>query len=391
MKKKMLLASLFNVTAGSYYTEVLRKCISFLNLFKDTYDFYVLDFEMFSDMDIASNYLSLNGNTEIRSFVNDIAKIIPVKGIVQESIYDHFNVVKEHKNFDEIPFLKFAEKEAFDVIYTFNNYVDPAFNRIASQKKLRFKDIQLLSMYRNPKYFDYMAYRYCTYLFLNESFKKINAAKYELIADPLDLRYVDFTYLLPDIPAAAELNGVHFECFPFYQYYYFLHTKPVKREKEHLLITGCTLYDKWRQELFERYLTDIFRSESNNPAYRWYLAGDAFGKSQNSFIEPEEFNKEIEKSRFGVILNTYAKDIISTNKVSNFISRNCVPVICKGADEKSGFFPEKLLAQLEVKDGDELRSFLMKSNYDELNTTIQREFAYYYTIEYYRSVFSKFF
>jgi hypothetical protein len=392
MKKKMLLTSLFNVTnEHAYYTELLRKYTSFLPLFMDKYDFYVLDLEMFNDADILSSYLSPHTKSTFRSFVTDLNNFVPIKGVVNASIYDKFNKIKENKSLDQIPSMEFGSKEQFDVIYSFNNYIDPGFNRIACQKKLRYKDIQLLSKYKNPEYFDFILYRYVTFLMLNETFKLLNAVKLELISDPLDLRYDNFTYLLPDIPVSTEIDNTPFDYFPFYQFYYFIFTQPVKRQKEHLFVVGSTLYDKWRQDLFEKYLSDIFKSEVDNSQYKWYLTGTLNGKPYNSFINPDKFNEEIEKSRYGLVLNTYAKDIISTNKISNYISRQCVPIICEGSDEKSGFFPKKLLGQIEIKSCDDLRFFLSKSNYFELNETIQNEFAYYYDIDYYRNVFSKYF
>lgn len=392
MKKKMLLTSLFNVTnEHAYYTELLRKYISFLPLFIDKYDFYVLDIEMFNNADILNSYLSSHTKCNFRSFVKDVTSIVPIKGVVNASIYDKFNKIKDNKSLDQIPTLELGSNERFDVIYSFNNYIDPGFNRIACQKKLRYKDIQLLSKYKNPEYFDYILFRYVTFLMLNETFKLMNGVKMELISDPLDLRFDNFTYLLPDIPVSTELNNTSFEYFPFYQYHYFINTQPFKRQKEHLLVVGSTLYDKWRQDLFEKYISDIYKTEMDNPQYKWYLTGTLNGKPHNSFINPDKFNEEVEKSRFGLVLNTYAKDIISTNKVSNYISRHCVPIICEGSDEKSRFFPKRLLGQIEIKNSDELRSFLSKSNYNELNEAIQNEFAYYYNVDYYREVFSKYF
>ena len=392
MKKKMLLASIFNMTTGfSYHKEVLNKCTAFLNLFKETYDFYALDFELFHDSEVMNNYNATFVKSEIQSFVKELEKIIPIKQIVKLSIYDAYNKIRDNKNIENIPALNIPIKEKIDVIFTFNNYVDPAFNRIACNKRLRYKDIQFLSVYKDPKFFDYILFRYSAFLLLNEAFNKFDAVKMNLIADPLDLRFEGFTYLLPDIPASAELDNVKYEYFPFYQYYYFIHKKPIIRKKEYLLITGCTLYDKWRQGLFEKYLSNIYLREEGNPDYKWYLTGNLFGKPHNSFIEPDQFSEEIEKSKFGVVLNTYAKDIISTNKSSNYISRNCVPVICEGADDKSNFFPEKLLRQLQITSGDDLLRLLSKSNYKELNEAVQNEFAYYRDLNYYRNVYSKYF
>ena len=388
----MLLASLANFTTGlSLHREIIDKCIAFLNLFKDQYDFYVLDFDIFHDWEIINNYNATFAASDIKNYVEEIGRMLPIKNIIKLSLNDECDKINKKKSFESIPALDIPTEDKFDLIFTFNNYIDPGFNWIASQKRLRYKDIQFLSMYKDLKYFDYMVFRYSIFLLLNESFKKTEAEKMELIADPLDLRFDGFKYLLPDIPASVELNNVNYEYFPFYQYYYFVHKKPEIRRKEYSLITGSTLYDKWRREIFEKYLSGIYLREMKNQNYKWYLTGELFGKPHNSFIEPDEFSKEVEKSRYGIVLNTYAKDIISTNKVSNFISRNCVPIICEGSDEKSRFFPEKLLRRIEIKNSDDLFRILSESNYEELNGVIQEEYSYYYNLDYYKNVYSKYF
>jgi hypothetical protein len=392
MKKNMLLVSLFNFISGfTLHKEVLAKCISFLDLLRDEYDFYLLDFALYQDKDIISDYNTSFAKYSISGYLEEINKTIPIKKVYEISIHDQYERIKKEKSFTGITPEKITLDVKMDVIFTFNNYIDPGFNRFAYNKKMKYREIQILSMYMLPAHFDYLAYRYATYLILNETFRQLDATKLQLIADPLDLRFDGFRYLLPDIQESREIDNIRYEYFPFYQYYYFIHTRPRVREKEYLFIVGSTLYDKSRMEMFEKYLSMLFTKEFNNPDYRWYLTGELFGKPYNSFIEASEFSTEVEKTRFGMVLNTYAKDIISTNKLSNFISRNCVPVICAGADDRSRFFPKKILEKLEIKNGGELESLLEKSNYAELNEMLQAEFSNYYSAEYYKKVFAEYF
>jgi hypothetical protein len=389
MKKNMLLVSLSNFSVNfTLHRDFIAKCVAFLELFKDQYDFYLLDYEIYRNHEVISDYNTSSTVYAITSYRDEISKIIPINKVYTISIYDEYERIKKNKNFDAIHPANIPFDVPFDIVYTFNNHVDPGFNRAAHKKQLTYREIKILSMSKPPEFFDYMLYRYSAYLILNETFRRLHVHKLQLISDPLDLRFDGFRYLLPDIPEARHINGILYEYFPFYQYFYFIHSRPIVREKEYLLIVGSTLYDKWRREMFDKYLLELFKKEIDNPQYRWYLTGELFGKPYNSFIEASEFNREAERTRYGMVLNTYAKDIISTNKVSNFISRNCVPVICEGADVASGFFPKKLLGQLQVSNGSELERLLKHADYDRLNEMIQGEYSYYYEIQYYTKVFS---
>ena len=388
----MLLVSLFNFVSGfTLHKEVLAKCISFLDLLKDEYDFYLLDFELFRDNDIISDYNTSFAKYSVKSYLEEINKTIPIKKAYEIPVYEQYERAIKNESFDGITAEKIVLDVDIDVIFAFNNYIDPGFNRIACKRRLGYKGLRVLSMYMLPEHFDYLAYRYVTYLILNETFKHMSAKKLQLIADPLDLRFEGFRYLLPDIRESREIDNVLYEYFPFYQYFYFIHTRPQVREKEYRFIIGSTLYDKPRMETFDKYLATLFMKEFNNPEYRWYLTGELFGKPYNSFIEASAFSVEVEKSRFGMVLNTYANDIVSTNKVSNFISRNCVPVICEGSDERSRFFPKKVLEKLEIKNAGELEYLLNNARYAELNEMLQAEFARYYDTDYYRKVFAEYF
>jgi hypothetical protein len=389
MKKNMLLVSLSNFSVNfTLHRDFIAKCVAFLELFKDQYDFYLLDYEIYRNHEVISEYNTSSAAYAITSYRDEIANIIPIKKVYTVSLYDEFERIKKNKNFDTVHPVNIPFDVPLDIVYTFNNHVDPGFNRAAHAKRLIYREIKILSMNKSPEFFDYLLYRYSAFLILNETFRRLPMRKLQLISDPLDLRFDDFRYLSPDIPEARHIKGIQYEYFPFYQYFYFIHSRPIVREKEYLFIVGSTLYDKWRREMFDKYLLELYKKEIDNPQYRWYLMGELFGKPYNSFIEASEFNREAEKTRYGMVLNTYARDIISTNKVSNFISRNCVPVISEGADVASGFFPKKLLKRLQVSNGGELVRLLNHADYERLNEMIQDEYAYYYETRYYTKVFS---
>ena len=99
---------------------------------------------------------------------------------------------------------------------------------------------------------------------------------------------------------------------------------------------------------------------------------------------------KLAESKYGFVMNSYSKTILSANKFSIFSSRDCVPLVCYDSDNDSGYIPENLRKVLFVNDGIDLFYKLRQDNYHEINHFVQKEFNEYKSVDFYDNIFSKY-
>ncbi len=217
------------------------------------------------------------------------------------------------------------------------------------------------------------------YITINNIIKENKLKIHQYMSDPMDVKFDTSIVLTPD---SKVIEGE--EYFPLYQYFHgkvkkldidkeFLEmqystifTCMESNKKEYDFIVGSTCYSEFRMNEFNHYLLPLYTKEVDNPNYKFYISG--YGNrfySINNFIDHNEFYDEIEKSKFGLVLGTYSQDVISANKISQFLSKRCIPLLTRKCDSKSKLIPDELKEKYTVENGHDLINKLDSINYNE--------------------------
>ena len=107
-------------------------------------------------------------------------------------------------------------------------------------------------------------------------------------------------------------------------------------------------------------------------------------------VNNHEVPKFVIRSKFGLLLSTYHGKIISANKLSLFLSNDCVPLIVRNCDDESQLIPKELKDQIEIKDGECLKKIINdSSNYERLLLSCKKKFHKYQSRKYYEEHFKR--
>ena len=384
-QKNLLIFKVLNLISTSNGNDGRgERFTSFLNLYKDKFNLYVLDFDY--DPSIVKSYYT---NGPMVSYADYLKSIYPDINIIKVSVQDYISKVHQAKDFD-IDYHLNLEID-FDVIFTSENFLGYTLNNLENKSQLTYRQIKILSL-NNKAAFLFSIYYYGIYKLVEHSFKNYNAIKLQYITDPIDVLYEGFKKVVPDIRDSSILKTMQYDYFPANQYFYMVkNLKSYNVKKRYHFVVGNSINDPYREYLYRRYLLNIYDRYNACDDYQFLLSG-YYNQSQfNNWVDHKEFYSRISESKFGIILNTYSKDTISTNKLYLYLCYNVVPFIAEGSDSRSRYLSKELLDVLEVKDGYDLYNKLRNADYDDLNQLVQQNFEKYRDISFYKTIFDKYF
>ncbi len=311
---------------------------------------------------LKENLNKYSSNTKVSKLEINIDSLF--EGFIRE---EGINPKKLENIFKYIP-----QIEEYDCFYTYGNFVTFSLNNDINKSDLKFED---LARYN----FDMTVPYYVNYLVVKELMNQCNIKKIQFYSDPLDIPFQDFIRCTPD----THNKTIFDEFTPIYQYYYNVVNKPSKKHaKSNILVMGNSCGDEYRKYLFDRYVLDFYKKYQTDARYKFYASGySGYQAKIDNFIEHNDFYEEIAKSRYGLVLNTYSKNIISANKISMMLSRDCLPIITEGSDEMSEYLPSDIRKDLTVRNSIELDEWI-ENNTDEDYDSLMRRLKDYYIEDY---------
>ncbi len=268
------------------------------------------------------------------------------------------------------------DEEKYDFFYTFGNFFNFAFNKIKDKEDFNINQLKSRNIKNNFK----------KYKDMNEFISRNNIKTYQFMSDPLDLVYDNSILLTPDGFNLKFRNRDSY-FFPLYQYFHFIKNKNLNRKKDINFIVGSTAYNRDREIDFNKYLLILYEKYYNNDKYKFFISGyeNPFYEIDN-FVSHNDFFKYISKSKFGLVLNTYSRTIVSSNKLSAFISKSCVPILTKDLDKDSNFLSDEFKDKLTINNSYDLYCFLKNNinKYNEYLEFVNNKFSDYFNKEFYK-------
>ena len=211
-QKNLLIFKVLNLISTSNGNDGRgERFTSFLNLYKDKFNLYVLDFDY--DPSIVKSYYT---NGPMVSYADYLKSIYPDINIIKVSVQDYISKVHQAKDFD-IDYHLNLEID-FDVIFTSENFLGYTLNNLENKSQLTYRQIKILSL-NNKAAFLFSIYYYGIYKLVEHSFKNYNAIKLQYITDPIDVLYEGFKKVVPDIRDSSILKTMQYDYFPANQYF----------------------------------------------------------------------------------------------------------------------------------------------------------------------------
>ncbi len=278
----------------------------------------------------------------LKDFVDDITLLTFNHDVANHPIVKKMNVAtKKIRSINDFPL-------DGDLYFTFGTFIGFEINTDYYKTKKINK-----SLVMNAEYL--RAYEKINIIFNQNEDLKL----YQFMSDPMDFIYDRAKVLTPDSKVIENQDY-----FPLYQYYHLQHNEV--HEKTNKFIVGSTCLNDIRRGEFDKFCLNTYIKNEDNDKYKFYVAHyvNSFF-SINNFIEHDKFFDEISKSEFGLVLTTYARDVISVNKLFQFLSKGCIPLFADGCDAKSKFMPKDIMDKYTVKDGFDLTEKLKNLTYEE--------------------------
>jgi|GEM_PF-3351854 len=393
MNKKVLIFSLtdFYVNEPDVIESQIRP-ITFLQKYKDHYDFYLLLTHTEYDLKLSKKFnCPHNLNEAKRKYVTLIKSIINNIKIIELNIDNFVKKVMTTNTF-YLEKCNVNIREKFDILITYHNVIDLSIAKYGIDKFRNPRTLKML-LHRNIDLFDYSLYYITLYNILNEFFKSFNSSKIQLLEDPLDIKFDGFKIYTSDIENDNILKKHGYSFAPFQQYYFFKYFKKKSSiNKDIKFIVSNTLSSKNRLNEFEKYIADIYNKEKYNKQFKFIFSGiiDNEYLYLKNPVNNHEVPKFVIRSKFGLLLSTYHGKIISANKLSLFLSNDCVPLIVRNCDDESQLIPKELKDQIEIKDGECLKKIINdSSNYERLLLSCKKKFHKYQSRKYYEEHFKR--
>jgi len=276
MKKKILIFSLFNIYVDSFnMAETKVRPISFIMQLLNRFEVYYLDFNLPKNLEPLHSSFPEKKKVP---FSKIIKTIFPDIEILNIELGNYLDMVFKQQSFD-IEYRIDLDME-FDIILTYNNWIDIVFGNLNDYSNIEFRHLKFLT--KNNEYFIYFSHYYSIYrLFNNFFYEQKNSNKLQLLSDPLEFKYKGFMVLTSDISNTELLKSCNQGFFPFQQYYYMLSSKPLIKKKVYEFICGNTIFDDYRYKLFEKYLKDFYECKKDKCEYRIYGSTTNFVERYN--------------------------------------------------------------------------------------------------------------
>ena len=304
------------------FDEFIEKNLSFVTLLPIETEFVFISFG------------NLEYSDSIKSFFDENNRHVEIRTIELNESLTQYLLMKTF-----IPITTNVLND-LDIIYTYGNFINFELNNMSNKHNLSQRDILKIQCD-----YDTTARYYFIYKEMCRLLNITTCTQLQFMSDPLDLLYPSTEKLTPDIKDSSEWNY-----FPLYQYYHIHFTEKIKREKSIPFIVGNTLFDNYRRTLFAKYLLPFVLNGDYSDIY--YSGGHSLNVDikHNYMIPHKEFFNKISESITGLVLNTYAQTIISSNKFFAFIANDCIPLISFNADKTSRLIPDEIKSLIEVKD-----------------------------------------